>query len=93
MSEDWLSSVDEERRSFLQKFVIGTAFAVPLMMSFSMDCLSPDAAEAQASNQPPSVPEPNTLLLLGSGAAAVGAYCYARSKRKKTLQDGEPKVD
>ena len=34
-----LEGVDEKRRDFIKKVVIGTAFAVPVINSFSMDGL------------------------------------------------------
>lgn len=39
-----------DRRSFLKTLVLGTAYATPLVASFSMDGLGVDAAAAQASN-------------------------------------------
>jgi len=37
--EGILKAVDEPRRDFIKKVVIGTAFAVPVINSFSMDGL------------------------------------------------------
>ncbi|MEA2040264.1 MAG: hypothetical protein U9N82_10615 [Thermodesulfobacteriota bacterium] len=37
--EKILEGVDEKRRDFIKKVVIGTAFAVPVINSFSMDGL------------------------------------------------------
>ena len=37
--EEMLEDVDEKRRDFIKKVVIGTAFAVPVINSFSMDGL------------------------------------------------------
>lgn len=34
-----LDSVDERKRSALRKMILGTAFAVPMVASFSMDGL------------------------------------------------------
>lgn len=39
-----------DRRSFLKTLALGTAYATPLVASFSMDGLGVDAAAAQASN-------------------------------------------
>lgn len=39
-----------DRRSFLKTLVLGTAYATPIVASFSMDGLGVDAAAAQASN-------------------------------------------
>lgn len=46
LNEDILNSVDESRRDFLRKVIVGTAFAAPLMASFSMDGLLINEAEA-----------------------------------------------
>jgi hypothetical protein len=37
--KDILEGVDEKRRDFIKKVVVGTAFAVPVINSFSMDGL------------------------------------------------------
>jgi hypothetical protein len=50
--DDILKSVDPARRDFLRKIVAGTAFAVPLMASFSMEGLSVNAAEAACAYVP-----------------------------------------
>jgi hypothetical protein len=42
--------VDASRRDFLRKVIAGSAFAVPLIASFSMEGLTPETAEALASN-------------------------------------------
>jgi hypothetical protein len=49
--EEVLKSVDRGRREFLRTVIAGAAFAPPLIMSFSMDGLSVDPAQAQISNQ------------------------------------------
>jgi len=54
MSEDelereLLSKVDVDRRSFIKR-AIGSAFAVPIVASFSMDALSSDAVAARTPN-------------------------------------------
>jgi hypothetical protein len=46
LPEDVLIHVDDSRRDFLKRVVGGTAFAVPLMASFSMDGLAVDRAQA-----------------------------------------------
>lgn len=45
-----LERVDPEKRAFLKKIVVGTAFLVPTVVSFSMDGLSLYEANAQTSN-------------------------------------------
>ena len=35
-----LDRVNPQRRKFMKKFVVGTAFVVPAMVSFDMDSLS-----------------------------------------------------
>ena len=37
IDEEILSSVDEARRDFIRKVIVGAAFATPIMASFSMD--------------------------------------------------------
>ncbi len=41
-----LDRVDKNRRGFVKKALIGTAFAAPLMASFRMDSLSVGSARA-----------------------------------------------
>ena len=41
---------DPQKRDFLKKLVVGTAFVVPTVASFSMDGLSLYEANAQVSN-------------------------------------------
>ncbi len=48
--ETVLDRVDPAKRAFLKKLVVGTAFVVPTVTSFSMDGLSTYQANAQASN-------------------------------------------
>ena len=51
--EKVLSHIEPERRAFLKKIIVGTAFAVPAVASFSMDGLSAyEANAAQGSNVP-----------------------------------------
>ena len=45
-----LARVDPEKRAFLKKIVVGTAFVVPTVVSFSMDGLSLYEANAAGSN-------------------------------------------
>lgn len=45
-----LQPIDKAKRSSIRKMVLGTAFAVPLVTSFSMDGLSVNQANAYASN-------------------------------------------
>jgi hypothetical protein len=42
-----LEQVDPEKRDFLKKVIVGTAFVVPIVASFSMEGLSPNEAFAQ----------------------------------------------
>lgn len=46
--ETILKSVDETRRNFIKKVVVGTAFAVPVINSFSMDGLRVRMSAGQA---------------------------------------------
>lgn len=48
--EQVLDRVDPKKRAFLKKLVVGTAFVVPTVASFSMDGLSTYEANAQVSN-------------------------------------------
>jgi hypothetical protein len=48
--EQVLDRVDPAKRAFLKKLVVGTAFVVPTVASFSMDGLSLYEANAQVSN-------------------------------------------
>jgi hypothetical protein len=48
--ESVLDRVDPAKRAFLKKLVVGTAFVVPTVASFSMDGLSLYEANAQVSN-------------------------------------------
>jgi hypothetical protein len=45
-----LDGADDNRRSFLKKAVIGGAFVVPIVTSFSMDGLAITSASAAGSN-------------------------------------------
>lgn len=54
--EEILASADPNRRDFLKKVLAGTTFAVPVLASFSMEGLSPEAAWAQAANQCSNMP-------------------------------------
>lgn len=53
--EEILPSAEPNRRDFLKKVLAGTTFAAPVLASFSMEGLSPEAAWAQASNQCPNM--------------------------------------
>jgi len=46
--EGILENVDEKRRDFIKKVVVGTAFAVPVINSFSMDGLKINMGVDQA---------------------------------------------
>lgn len=45
-----LSQFAPDRRAFLKTLVLGTAYAAPVLASFSLDGLGSGAAQAQASN-------------------------------------------
>jgi hypothetical protein len=51
LPEKLLNSVEESRRSFLSKLILGTAFIVPGVASFSMSGLGIDEALAACGNQ------------------------------------------
>ena len=59
-----LEQVDQDKRDFLKKVIVGTAFVTPVVASFSMDGLLPNEAFAQSSNLNPQLAE--CLLLAGS---------------------------
>ncbi len=46
-----LSGVPVDRRAFVRRMVVGTAFAVPAVASFSMVGLTPASADAISPNQ------------------------------------------
>lgn len=46
-----LSDVDQAKRDTLRKLIVGTAFAVPAVMSFSVDGLLVSSARASVANQ------------------------------------------
>jgi hypothetical protein len=46
-----LKSVNQSRRAFLKRLIVGSAFVVPAVASFSMSGLSVSDANAQISNQ------------------------------------------
>lgn len=50
-SDELVERVDLSRRRFVRRLVVGTAFAVPVVSSFTMSSLSMDAAGAQQTNQ------------------------------------------
>jgi hypothetical protein len=45
-----LEHADPDKREFLRKVIVGTAFVAPIVASFSMETLSPDRAFALSSN-------------------------------------------
>lgn len=51
LENDVLNRVAMDRRDFVKKVVIGTAFAVPVVASFGMDSLTMTTAYAQGGNQ------------------------------------------
>jgi hypothetical protein len=52
--DDLLSKVDADKRDFLKKMVIGTAFAIPVILSFGMDNVK--ARAQQSKSLPPASP-------------------------------------
>ena len=48
--EEVLDRIDPKKRAFLKTLIVGTAFVVPTVTSFSMDGLSLYEANAQVSN-------------------------------------------
>jgi len=48
IEDDILEGVDKKRRDFIKKVVVGTAFAVPVINSFSMDGLKVRLGPGQA---------------------------------------------
>jgi hypothetical protein len=42
----FIDRIDESKRSWMRKMVLGTAFAVPTVVSFSMNGLAVDEAHA-----------------------------------------------
>jgi hypothetical protein len=48
INKDLLEKVDAKRRDFLRKLVISSAFAVPVIVSFSMDGIRLKAAYGQS---------------------------------------------
>jgi len=48
--EQVLDRIDPKKRAFLKTLIVGTAFVVPTVTSFSMDGLSLYEANAQVSN-------------------------------------------
>jgi len=77
-----LARLDEPRREFLRKLVLGSAFVVPAVASFSMTGLSVDEAHAQVSNVIPT-PEPASAALLGTAVTALGVAGALRRGRKR----------
>jgi hypothetical protein len=52
VESELLANVDEAKRSFLRKLVIGTAYAAPAVASFSLAGLSAADAQSYVSNLP-----------------------------------------
>ncbi len=46
--DDLLSKVDPEKRDLLKKVAVGATFALPVILSFSMDAVKAKAAEARS---------------------------------------------
>src|SRR5438874_45155 len=75
LDHDVLSRVGIDRRSFIKKVVIGTAFAVPVVASFDM------LTSSLASGQTCAVPNTTTS---GSGSGGSGTQGGAGGTRLKT---------
>jgi hypothetical protein len=63
MSEDLervVDSVGDDRRAFLKKMVVGTAFAVPVVSSFSMAGIQAAFAQTPAVSPRQTTPAPTT---------------------------------
>ena len=45
-----LKHADPDKREFLKKVIVGTAFVAPIVASFSMDTLLPNEAFAASAN-------------------------------------------
>lgn len=50
LERDVLAHVGMDRRTFVRKLILGTAFAVPVIASFEMGLLGPSSADATTSN-------------------------------------------
>jgi hypothetical protein len=51
--EEIVSRVGVDRRSFVRRLVVGTAFAVPVVSTFAMNDLSMNVASAQVNQTSP----------------------------------------
>jgi len=81
--KELLGRVEPGRRDFLKSVVTGTAFAVPLLQSFSMDGLAPEAEAVTISNQ----------SCLVSNVRTTGGQPYdGPGKFKAALRDGNNRV-
>ena len=60
LEQEVLSHVGMDRRSFIRKLLVGTAFAIPAVASFEMGLLSSGSADATTSNGRP-VPTTTTV--------------------------------
>jgi|GEM_PF-2439139 hypothetical protein len=58
ISQKLLDAVDDSRRGFLKKLILGSAFVVPAVSSFSMSGLGVDEAAGFAPNSTVGVPPP-----------------------------------
>jgi len=79
--EKILKEVDENKRDFIKKVIIGTAFAVPVINSFSMDGLKIDlrAKMARADNYD----QPGGSDPTGGGGYVAGAATDKKPKPPK----------
>jgi hypothetical protein len=54
LSDEILDRVGDDRRSFLKKMVVGTAFAVPVVSSFSLHGMQSAFGQTPTTSVPPS---------------------------------------
>jgi hypothetical protein len=69
--EDILKVVDESKRDFIKKVVVGTAFAVPVINSFSMDGLKIRMGMEQAGAFGPKPPPVSSSIGGGTPSETV----------------------
>lgn len=82
--DDQKREAGDRRRDFIRKLAAGTAFAAPLVASFSTSGLRFNAAEASPRSGNAVVPEPSSIGLLAVGAAGVAAAVGLRRKKTTT---------
>lgn len=68
-----LDNVDESKRSSLRKLILGSAFAVPIIASFSLSGLGTAEAKSYTNNQ------------TGKSGCGTGKQIYVHNKTPNTL--------